>query len=174
MYLHTCMCTCVHIYVRLRYFVYGCMPTHMCMRMYAHIICSFARSRASRHVYVCIRVHTCMYAYVYQLHTMRVHMHALCHDFLDHIARTDHSDTCFSMMETITTSLSCISRLPWSNSVSELAASRAEQPRKPLRLYEFEACPFCRYSRAYMNSMYSLFMFVCLSACMCMYVRVCA
>jgi hypothetical protein len=38
-----------------------------------------------------------------------------------------------------------MARLPWGSEVSPLAAARKEKPARPIRLYEFEACPFCRY-----------------------------
>ncbi|KAG0622683.1 hypothetical protein M758_3G115900 [Ceratodon purpureus] len=52
-----------------------------------------------------------------------------------------------TFLETATTGVASLARLPWGSQVlPEAAAARTEagQPAKPLQLYEFEACPFCR------------------------------
>ncbi|KAH8970670.1 hypothetical protein BDL97_02G100600 [Sphagnum fallax] len=52
-----------------------------------------------------------------------------------------------ALLETATTGVSSIARLPWGSQVlPEVAAARAEsgQPPQLFQLYEFEACPFCR------------------------------
>ncbi|EKX40534.1 hypothetical protein GUITHDRAFT_75402, partial [Guillardia theta CCMP2712] len=49
-------------------------------------------------------------------------------------------------METALTGFSSMARLPWGSQVSPLAASRP-QPPLPIKIYEFEACPFCRLVR---------------------------
>lgn len=52
-----------------------------------------------------------------------------------------------AFLETATSGVSTLARLPWGSKVrheiGELARRR-EQPPKALQLYEFEACPFCR------------------------------
>ena len=60
--------------------------------------------------------------------------------------------TCFGLpldrdgMQVTTSGLASLARMPFGLGVSAGDAGRARQsdPPKPLRLYEFEACPFCR------------------------------
>ncbi len=47
-------------------------------------------------------------------------------------------------LETATSGFASLSRLPWGSEVSPQAAARTSIPNKSIRLYEFEACPFCR------------------------------
>ena len=46
--------------------------------------------------------------------------------------------------EIATSGFASLSRLPWGSEVSPQAAARASIPSKVIRVYEFEACPFCR------------------------------
>ena len=56
---------------------------------------------------------------------------------------------CLCTVKVTTSGLASLARLPFNLGVSAGEAGRARQaePDKPLRLYEFEACPFCRYTR---------------------------
>ena len=49
-------------------------------------------------------------------------------------------------VQVTTSGLASLARIPFGLGVSAGDAGRARQsdPPKPLRLYEFEACPFCR------------------------------
>jgi hypothetical protein len=47
-------------------------------------------------------------------------------------------------LETTTSGLASIARLPFGTNTGDYARTRLEQPALPLQLYEFEACPFCR------------------------------
>jgi len=60
------------------------------------------------------------------------------------VANSDPTAPRNAVLETATTGFASMARLPWGSEVSPVAAARAEKPVKPLRLYEFEACPFCR------------------------------
>ncbi len=60
------------------------------------------------------------------------------------VANSDPTAPRNKVIETATTGFASMARLPWGSEVSPVAAARAEKPAKPLRLYEFEACPFCR------------------------------
>ena len=48
------------------------------------------------------------------------------------------------VLDTFFSGLASLARLPWGSEVSFLASSRSRIPERPIRLYEFEACPYCR------------------------------
>ena len=50
-------------------------------------------------------------------------------------------------MQVATSGLASLARMPFNLGVNAGEAGRARQaePDEPLQLYEFEACPFCRY-----------------------------
>ena len=60
------------------------------------------------------------------------------------VANSDPTAPRNKAIETATTGFASMARLPWGSEVSPLAAARAQKPTAPIRLYEFEACPFCR------------------------------
>lgn len=47
-------------------------------------------------------------------------------------------------LEVATTGLASMARLPWGSKVRMDLVGTRRAPEKPIRLYEFEACPFCR------------------------------
>ena len=51
-------------------------------------------------------------------------------------------------LQVATSGFASIARLPFGTTVGPAAqAPGAARPKEPLRLYEFEACPFCRRTR---------------------------
>ena len=86
----------------------------------------------------------------FQLHTLQMSaspsnswLNILC-PLLKLIGNTDPTEKRNFALETATSGIASLSRLPWGSEVSPVAAVRTSSPSKPIRLYEFEACPFCR------------------------------
>ena len=70
-------------------------------------------------------------------------------------------------LETATTGFASMARLPWGSKVSPQAAARAQKPAQPIRLYEFEACPFCRRVREAATFLDLEVAFASMHVCMC-------
>jgi len=60
------------------------------------------------------------------------------------VANSDPTAPRNQALETALTGFSSMARLPWGAEVAPEVAADPKRPEKPIVIYEFEACPFCR------------------------------